>query len=111
MHKRRHGHHDCPQPVVRNTDHTLGDLCQYLARSIVLTCPWRVERRVKLSNASQPTCTSTSGEVHHVYMYITCPDTVTLLCLLNIAIIFRVCIFVFVCVCVVCVCCVCVCVC
>ena len=55
---------------------------------------------MKLSNASQPTCTSTSGEVHHVYMYITCPDTRTLLCLLNIAII------VF-CVCI-CVCCACV---
>ena len=51
---------------------------------------------MKLSNASQPTCTSTSGEVHHVYMYITCPDTGTLLGLLNIAIILL-------CVCVVCV--------
>ena len=66
------------------TDHTLGDLCRYLARSQVLTCPWRVERRVKLSNANQPTCTSTSGEVHHVYTYITCPDIGTLLGLLNI---------------------------
>ena len=24
--------HDCSQPVVRNTDHTLGDLCRYLAQ-------------------------------------------------------------------------------
>ena len=89
--------HDCPQPVVRNTDHTLGDLCRYLAWSMALACPWRVERRVKLSNASQPTCTSTFGEVHHVYMYITLPDTGTLLGLLNIVIIFSVCV---VCVCV-----------
>ena len=44
------------------------------------------------SNASQPTCTSTSGQVHHVYMYITCPDTGALLGLLNIAIIFNVCV-------------------
>ena len=64
---------------------------------------------MKLSNASQPTCTSTSGEVHHVYMYITCPDTGTLLDLLNIVLIL---VFVFVCVCCVCVCvCVCVCMC
>ena len=56
---------------------------------------------MKLSNASQPTCTSTAGEVHLVYMYITCPDTGTLLGLLNIAIIFSVCVcVVFVCVCV-----------
>ena len=82
--------HDCSYPVVRNTDHTLGDLCWYLARSMVLTCPW------ELSNASQPTCTSTAGEVHHVYMYITCPDSGTLLSHLNIAIIFSVCV---VCVC------------
>ena len=27
--------HDCSQPVVRNTDHTLGDLCRYLARFLV----------------------------------------------------------------------------
>ena len=96
--------HDCSYPVVRNTDHTLGDLCWYLARSMVLTCPW------ELSNASQPTCTSTAEDVHHLYMYITCPDTGTLLDLLNIAINFNVC----VCVCVLCVCvcmCVCVCVC
>ena len=88
------------------TDHTLGDLYRYLARSQVLTCPSRVERRVKLSNASQPKCTSTSGEVHHVYMYITWPDTGTLLGHFNIAIIFSV----YVSVCFVCVC-VCVCVC
>ena len=50
---------------------------------------------MKLSNASQPTCTSTSGDVHHVYMYITCPDTGTLLSHLNIAII-CVCVIVFV---------------
>ena len=72
---------------------------------------------MKLSDASQPPCTSTSGEVHHVYMYITCPDAGTSLGLLNIAIVFSVCIcvcivFVFVCVCVSWVCvCVCVCVC
>ena len=59
---------------------------------------------VNLSNASQPTCTcsSTSGEVHHVYIYITCPDIGTQLGLLNIAIVFSVCMFM---------CCVCVCVC
>ena len=61
---------------------------------------------MKHSNASQPTCTSTSGDVRHVYMYITCPDIGTLLSVFNIAI-FCVC---FVCVCV-CVLCVCVCVC
>ena len=58
---------------------------------------------MKLSNASQPTCTSTSGEMHHVYMYIICPDTGTLLSLLNIAINLSVCVCmccVFVCVCV-----------
>ena len=59
---------------------------------------------VKLSNACQLTSTntytSTSGEVHHVYMYITCPDTGTLLALLNIAIIYSVCVSV----CLVCVC-------
>ena len=27
--------HDCSQPVVRNTDHTLGNLCPYLARILV----------------------------------------------------------------------------
>ena len=27
--------HDCSQPVVRNTDHTLGDLGPYLARILV----------------------------------------------------------------------------
>ena len=27
--------HDCSQPVVRNTDHILGDLCRYLARTLV----------------------------------------------------------------------------
>ena len=58
---------------------------------------------MKLSNASH---TSTSGEVHHVYMYITCPDAGTLLSCLNIAII-CVCVHVCVRVCV----CVCVCVC
>ena len=61
---------------------------------------------MNLSNASQPTCTLTSGEVHHLYMYITCPDTGTLLGLLNIAILFSVCVSM----CVLCVC-VCVCVC
>ena len=65
---------------------------------------------MKLSNASQPTCTSTSGDVHLVYMYMTCPDIGTLLGLLNIAMIC-------VCMCVLCVCvhvcvlCVCACVC
>ena len=54
---------------------------------------------MKLSNASQPTCTSSSGEVHHVYMYVTCPDTGTLLSCLNIAIIW-VCVHVCVCACV-----------
>ena len=57
---------------------------------------------MKLSNASQPTCTSTSGEVHRVYVYITCPDTGTPLSCLNIVII---CVCVCVCVCV----CMCVC--
>ena len=52
---------------------------------------------MKLSNASQPTCTSTSGEVHRVYVYITCPDTGTPLSCLNIVII---CVCVCVCVCV-----------
>ena len=42
---------------------------------------------MKLSNAGQPTCTLTSGEVHHVYMYLTCPDAGTLLSCLNIVII------------------------
>ena len=42
--------------------------------------------RVKLSNSSQPTCTSTSGEEHHMYMYITCPDAGTPLRCLNIVI-------------------------
>ena len=27
--------HDCSQPVVRNIEHTLGDLCLYLARILV----------------------------------------------------------------------------
>ena len=53
---------------------------------------------MKLSNASQPTCTSPSGEVHHVYMYITCPDIGTLLGLLCIAIIL-VCVCMCVCMC------------
>ena len=62
---------------------------------------------MKLSNANQPTCTSTSGDVQRVYIYIICPDTGTLLGLLNIAKMIGVC----VCVCDVCVCvCVCVCV-
>ena len=51
---------------------------------------------MKLSNAGQPTCTLTSGEVHHVYMYLTCPDAGTLLSCLNIVII---CVCVCVCVC------------
>ena len=51
---------------------------------------------MKLSNA---TCTLTSGDVHHVYMYITCPDIGPLLSPLNIAMICA------------CMCCVCVCVC
>ena len=53
---------------------------------------------MKLSNANQPTCTSTSGDVHHVYMYITCPDTGTLLGLLKIAKMIGVCVCVCVCV-------------
>ena len=54
--------------------------------------------------------TSTAGEVHHVYTYMTCPETGTLLSRLNIAIIFSVlsmCVCVC-CVCVLCVLCVCV---
>ena len=59
--------------------------------------------------ASQPTCTSTSGEVHHVYFYLTYPDAGTLLSPLNIAMI---CVRLCICVCCVCVCgCVCVCLC
>ena len=46
-------------------------------------------------------CNCLSGQVHHVYMYITCPDTGTLLGLLSIAIIFSVCVC---CVCMLCVC-------
>ena len=53
---------------------------------------------MKLSNANQPTCTSTSGDVQRVYMYITCPDTETLLGLLNIAKMIGVCVCVCVCV-------------
>ena len=53
---------------------------------------------MKLSNASQPTCTLTSGYVQRVYMYITCPDTGTLLGVLNITIMFGVCVCVCVCV-------------
>ena len=49
---------------------------------------------MKLSNASQPTCTSTTGDVHLVYMYMTRPDTGTLLGVLNIAIILGVCVYV-----------------
>ena len=58
---------------------------------------------MKLSIASQLTCISTSGEVHHVYMYITYPDAGTLLGLLNIAIIFSLCVCTCMCVCCVCV--------
>ena len=55
---------------------------------------------MKLSNASQPTCTlkKTSGDVQHVYIYIICPDTGTLLGLLNIPIMFGVCVCVCLCV-------------
>ena len=55
---------------------------------------------MKLSNANQPTCTYTSGDMQRVYMYVTCPDTGKLLGLFNIPIIFSVCVYV----CVVCVC-------
>ena len=57
---------------------------------------------MKLSNVCQPTCSSSSGDVLHVYMYITFPDAGTLLSHLNIAIM-CVCVCVYVCVCV-CVC-------
>ena len=49
------------------------------------------------SNASQPTCISTSRDVHHVYMYKNCPDAGTLLSPLNIA----VCVYVCVCDCII----------
>ena len=39
---------------------------------------------MKLSNASQSTCTSTVGDVHHVYINVTCRDVETLLSPLNI---------------------------
>ena len=42
---------------------------------------------MKLSNASQPTCTSTVGDVHYVYIFVTCRDVGTLLSPLNIAIV------------------------
>ena len=51
---------------------------------------------MKLSNASQPTCTSTSGEVHDVFMYVICPDAGKLSSPLNNAIIF-VCVYVCIC--------------